>query len=382
MTRTRIRAAGLAVGLLAAITGTGCGGDMPASPSGAANVAIVVGAHANAPAPTLTAPALDRLRAAVEGERTVAVVAAGGQPTVVRQADIALGCQNPDSCKAAVQATLDGIEREVRDVRPAGQESDLLAALALAADAVGDRPPPTTIAVIDSGLSTAGALRFQEPGVLDADPGELAEFLAARGELPDLAGTSVLFAGLGDVAPPQEPLALPQRTNLREIWTAIATRAGATDVQVLTEPLREPPLPDLPAVAPVPVHAAADLGCFGTLRQADLAFRPDLASFVDAASARATLAPMARCLAELGRPVRLTGTTASAGTEEGRRVLSQQRADAVAGLLAELGVPAGLITTRGLGHQVPPCVPDRDAAGALLPDLAAQNRQVIVEPAP
>ena len=74
----------------------------------------------------------------------------------------------------------------------------------------------------------------------------------------------------------------------------------------------------------------------------------------------------------------LVGTTATAGTAQGRKQLSQMRADAVKELLVDMGVPAEHITTRGVGINHPDHVPDVTDDGLLLPGPAAQNRAVFV----
>lgn len=361
-----------------------CSGPAPDPPEIAAaegsGLAFVVGAHANAPAPELRGDIPALVTALVRAEGSASVVVASSPPQVEENGPVRLDCNSEPACVQRTTAWTDRIAASVRGARASTPESDLLESIELGAATLRSLSGPKTLVVIDSGLQTAGALRFQDGGLLDADPDEVAEYLASADAVPDLRGMTVVFSGIGDVASPQQILRTPQKRNLRDIWTTIARRGGAADVRVVDDPLTAEPAPGLPPVTVVPVPAIDPATCLGALRDTDVAFLPDTASLADPAAAAAALDPLARCLIDLGRPVTLTGTTSSAGTPDGQQRLSAQRAETIKVELARRGVPTDAITTRGLGFQQPPCVPDRDAAGALLPGPAAQNRQVIVEP--
>jgi outer membrane protein OmpA-like peptidoglycan-associated protein len=88
---------------------------------------------------------------------------------------------------------------------------------------------------------------------------------------------------------------------------------------------------------------------------------------------------LAREITEGKFKVTLTGTTASAGTEEGRRTLSLLRAEAVKELLVDLGVASRAITARGVGINHPRHVDDLDVDGNLIPAAAIKNRAVFVQ---
>lgn len=128
--------------------------------------------------------------------------------------------------------------------------------------------------------------------------------------------------------------------------------------------------PEVDVIGPLPTVTV--------LRDGTVGFVPDQAVLKDPAAARAVLADYAKAIKD-GRRALLTGTTASDGTPEYRRQLSEKRAGAVRDLLVGLGAPADRISTRGLGSDFPGYVPDRDAQGNLDPIPAAQNRQVIIE---
>jgi outer membrane protein OmpA-like peptidoglycan-associated protein len=377
---TRAITAALAVLVTASVAA--CGNPTTGDPDTAPGVSVVVGAHANAPMPDLRGRAADLVDDAIRADGTLAVTSNPPDPAVARSGPVHLDCNIEQACEQRAAQRSAELNAMITSLRATAPESNLLEAISQAAAALADHPGPRTLVVLDSGLQTTGSLRFQDPGVLGADPDTLARYLAEQDELPDLRGLTVVLSGIGDVADPQQPLPFPIRRNLQQIWAALARAAGAADVQVLDTPLTAATGADLPPVTVVPVPLTDPSRCFGSLRETDVGFRPDSAELIDPALAAAALDPLAACLRDLNRPVTLTGTTASAGTSAGQIALSTQRAEAIKTELINRGVTAAAITTRGIGYTVPPCQPDRDSSGRLLPGPAAQNRQVIVEAQP
>lgn len=237
-----------------------------------------------------------------------------------------------------------------------------------------------TIVLVDSGLQTMGILDYTQRGMLRADPSDLVDGLRGSGQLPDLSGLRVFVVGLGDTAAPQEALDPASRTALVEQWTALLTAAGADCVGVDPLPLTGAAPAVAPTVPTVPVPDVAPLEPSNTvvLTADSVAFVSDSAQLRDPEFARKKLASIAADLVDSGSGVRLTGTTATDGTEAGRLELSRLRAEAVKATLVELGVPAERITTRGVGTHHPGHVDDLDSDGRLIPPKAAQNRTVIL----
>lgn len=353
---------------------TACGGTPPSDPSG--GLAIVLGGRANMPPAAVHGVARQVSSDAVDTRSPVSVVVADGAPFVLEDATLLRGAgaaDDVDRRRAAFRSVLASAAAK-------SPESDLLGALALAARAVQPTPGRHTILVVDSGLSTAGALDFRRPGLLDADPADLAGSLQAEGVLPDLGGVHVIFQGLGDTAAPQPPLDPVAREQLIDLWTAIALAGGALDVNIERTPLEGEPPAGRPAVSVV--GATGGFRCTGNdlvLDGGGVAFAADTAAFRDPAAASATLQPIADALRSAGVAATLTGTTADVGDAAGQRRLSQQRAEAVAALLVDLGVPTDKLRAVGLGSDFPGYVADHDAQGRLLPAAAALNRKVVVE---
>jgi outer membrane protein OmpA-like peptidoglycan-associated protein len=353
----------------------GCGASSDGDPGA---LALIVGAHSNMVAPSLITAVREEIDTASGLGSPATVIVPDGTPAVSAALELATPNDNP----LYKQDQVNQLNTLIDNTRADSPEVDLLAALSLAARSVTDAAGPRTIIVIDSGLQTAGALRFQDQdgALLDANPAEVVDLLRRTQQLPDLTGMRVVFTGLGDTAPPQPPLPQPARAVLVQLWQEIVTAAGGT-----TE-IKQAPLPStrtldgLPpvSVVPVAVRSVGPPPAVTVLRDGTVGFLPDQAAFRDPAQARAVLADYAREIRNGKRAV-LTGTTASVGDPAGRVRLSRDRANAVRNLLIELGAPADRIAARGVGSDFPGYVPDRDAQGNLDPLAAAQNRQVVIE---
>ncbi|MGH3819106.1 MAG: OmpA family protein [Pseudonocardiaceae bacterium] len=357
----------------------GCGDNKAAAAPGA--LAVIVGAHSNMVAPSLLGTVKDEIGAASELGSPATVIVDDGNP----RASAPLSLSPANDNQLIRQDQLDQFRNLIGKTRADNPEVDLLAALALAARSVSDAAGPKTIVVIDSGLQTTGALRFQDQGgaLLNADPDEVVDQLRRTQQLPNLTGMRVVFTGLGDTAAPQQPLPTPARAVLVALWTKIVTSAGGKPE------VKQTPLPStrtlsgLPPVTIVPVAAQSigPLPSITVLRDGTVGFVPGQAVFREPDQARTVLADYAKAIKN-GKKALLTGTTASDGTPEYRFQLSAKRADAVRDLLISLGAPADQISTRGVGSDFPGYVPDRDQQGNLNPIPAAQNRQVIIELGP
>lgn len=374
MSRRSIRSTvAFGIGLLVV---AGCGGTGGNGEPGA--LAVIVGAHSNMVAPSLLNAVRAEIETASDLGSPATVIVPDGSPTAEATLDLATPNDNP----LYKQDQVNQLNTLIDNTRADSPEVDLLGAIALAARSVTDAPGAQTIIVIDSGLQTTGALRFQDQNgaILDANPSEVVDQLRRTGQLPDLTGIRVVFTGLGDTAAPQQTLPQPARAVLVELWKTIVEAAGGT------AEIQEAPLPNtrkldgLPpvTVVPVAVRSIGPVPSVTVLRDGTVGFLPDQAVFRDPGQARSVLTDYAREI-QNGKQAVLTGTTASAGDEAGRLQLSRDRANAVRELLISLGAPADRIEARGVGSDFPGYVPDRDAQGNLDPLRAAQNRQVIIE---
>jgi outer membrane protein OmpA-like peptidoglycan-associated protein len=346
-------------------------------------VVLIIGAHRNAPVPSLDQRLKCQVTAAISGGKPVLIVVSAGQPKLIipKLASVHGGTlAQQDSPR--VQQDLQRVGQAIADARPDSPGADDLAALAVAADAARSAGiPHAALALIDSGLDDRGALNFTVRGMVAAAPTEVARQLKASGNLPDLHGFTVLLVGLGYTTPPQAPLPAKWRSNITQIWTTVVTSAGAR-TEIIPQPAQSASVKTSQPVKPVPVPVDKPVqpntrASIVFTQESPVGFKPNRTSFTDPAAAAKALTPIARWLAaDPSRHARLEGTTADVGPMTGQMRLSSLRADRVRGELIALGASPAQISTKGVGSDFPQFTPDRDAAGTLLAASAALNRSV------
>lgn len=395
--RERTAGAGIAlavaaiVAALCALAMEGCAHEEANGASSPASCAFVVGAHANAPLPKVDC-AVEYLAAAVDSNGYVEVISAEGNPrSAVPGAIVGSTARTASKRSQENEQWRAALPAYLAEVRAQTPQVDTLAAVGLAARALSEAPGEHRIVVMDSGLSTTGALDFTQGALIDADADEVASWLVEHGEVPDLAGVALDWYYLGDVAAPQRQIPSAQIDNLRAIWRAVLERAGATvtfhDALPGTEVAEG--LPEVDAIE-MPERIALPESLRGgevvqvEFKESDIRFLGDSDAFVDEAHARDAVASCITLMKERGATCLVEGVTASADPAQGEAgkefvfELSRRRADAVAELFLEAGVDPAAIETRGCGDEYASCVPDRDEEGRLIPSAAAENRKVVI----
>jgi hypothetical protein len=349
------------------------------SPPASGDLAIVIGAHSNAPMPKLVGRMLSTAEVAVRNRQSIKLILNSGSPQVL---DPYRGdCINSFACQQDTARLESLVERE----SSSSPGNNLLDAIDVASRALSDETGTKTLGIIDSGLQTAWPLQFQDSSTLiDADAGDIVQYVESKGPLPNLKGIHVILSGIGDTAAPQGPLNIGQRDALVGIWTAICNAAGAASVYSERFPLTTAPHVGQAPVPTVSISSPAIPASVGpasrfVVPDKVLGFIPDTANFIDRGATLDLLKPIAVAMSTLHGNLLLTGTTAKSGTVAGQLSISLARANAVERVLVELGVPAARITTRGVGTNNPGYVPDVDQDGRLLPGPAAANRTVIVQ---
>lgn len=264
-------------------------------------------------------------------------------------------------------------------------ESDMLSALSLAANSLAHASGDRTILVVDSGMSTAGAMAFQNTGLLEphADVDAMVERVRSAGALPDLTGVTVRWFGLGSVEDPQPLLDTAAKSRLKSLWTKLITAANGEVVFDDTPMMKVTgdDLPTVPEVTPVPV-GAFDLGAAPSLEvslpDTEVGFEADVDVLRNEEVAKSRIQEAAAQIRSSGvSEVRVTGCTSSWGTAEHRQDLSERRAEVVAGLLENNGVKVTSIT--GRGYECPHQIVDTNADGTPIEELMAVNRRVIIQ---
>ncbi len=387
MISRRLTRAGLAVAAIVMI-GAGLTACASATASGAScdqsqkrNMGVVAGSTANAPTASLAASAVAQLAEVGKTNGSVTVVVPSGRPQVMGTTLIGSTAQDSIVCQNDQRTKLTQITGYINGLKASAPQVDFLASIDQAARNLGSKP--MGVLVMGSGLQTTDPLNFATSGVLYAEPTQVVSDLQSRSLLPtDLKGVTVYWSGMGDVAGSQTPLTVPARSNLVAIWTAIVKAAGGT-LALLPEPASGSAASGLPAVSTVPIEAVqtkTDWTHPVVIRNSDLLFVKDTATFSNPAAAQNVLSQIVPSIEQNGQPVTITGTASKdqATNNTADLALSQRRADAVKAALVQLGVPANLLTAKGVGYEWCGWKSETDSSGAYSDALAEQNRSVIL----
>jgi OmpA-OmpF porin, OOP family len=347
-------------------------------------VVFAVSGRADSPAPTLTTSMQTAATMAVDDGSPIGIVDVDGDPALIEAGAFSDKGANPIALANDQQAYLSSLAAAIQATRATHPDVDVLDALEVAGRALHAACNyGGTIYLEDSGLQETGAVNFRQ-GMLGAAPGDVVSFLAKEGELPELRGLNMVLVGIGDTAPPQQPLSIGQRDNLIAIWTAIAKAGGAVSVSVDPSPRNGVSAPEhVPPVQLVPVPAlqawAPSDHTYVFPDEGPVGFLPNLAKFRDPAAAIAALRGLGTYLA--ANPsvrIKLTGTTARVPPLSGCIGLSLQRAEAVRRVLLTYGAHLDQISIAGVGWEFPGYENDQGPGGILLPGPAEHNRSVIV----
>jgi OmpA-OmpF porin, OOP family len=359
--RCMIAAAAIAV---SAILAAGCASQGPAADPGSPGpappspampqvctkngpVVFAVAGRLNSPAPVLTGAMQSAAATAVREGSAIGLVDLDGRPRLVMAGAFRDPGVNSVALRAAQQHFLSSLTNAVEHIRAAWPHADVLDALNVAGHAIRAACPyGGTIYLEDSGLQETGVVNFRQTGMLSADPAAVASFLTRHHDLPYLADTTVVLAGIGDTAPPQVPLSIGEQDNLTAIWSAIAKAGGATSVQVDPAPVSGPAPVHVPAVLLVPLPAVSSVpgpGGIITYRLPGvLLFYFESATLVRTADA--VLRPLAEQARRRHLEVSITGYASPEGSVTYNVALSKRRAIAVRDRLIALGLPPAQIT--------------------------------------
>lgn len=242
-----------------------------------------------------------------------------------------------------------------------------------------------------TGLGTTGYLDFKN-NLLSAEPEVIVGMLKDREALPDLAGITIYWLGIGQVEKPQEKLTPKQTKNLENIWMAVVEAAGGEFIpndyitvagkMKQSEELPSVSLVDIPSDKPIvfepEVLESEEAGVFEkpmVLGESQVQFIGDESNYLHPETAVETIRPIAEYLLEHEAVnLLLIGSTAGDETNDSTLRLSQERAEAVRNTLTELGVEAGRITAIGMGSDDPWHIKDAGYEGP----VASSNRKVVL----
>lgn len=285
--------------------------------------------------------------------------------------------------KQIAKKNCDQIMSECSNAKAKTPEIDTLSAITQAAKSIQGSLGDKTLLIFDSGLSTTGLLNFAKQNLIDSDPDKIVEQLDEKHYIPDLNGFSVVWTGIGQTCGDQTPLTENYKYKLEKLYDAILSAGGAT-VTFNHEPIQGEEPEGVPECSIVPV-VEDSLDIDGALPEVvkfdetKISFVSDEAEFVSELDAYDALKPVADILVNnTDMKVLIVGSTATDGTPEGCRKLSQMRADKVKDTLIELHVNPNQLSTYGAGQSSTPFRVVDLIDGELVETEAAKNRAVYI----
>lgn len=365
---------------------TACGQASSASTQTPVAVAVVLGNRQNTKKPNLNGSALNSLvQQAIKSACFISWTVVDGQPQCKNEYKISApstaGLSETQINRIYTQETSSTLSN-MAATKAETPEADVLQAIDIASRSLSDAPQGASkqLIVLDSGLSTAGALNFTTSDFLDADSNVAINHLATNKDIPDLSGITVTFVGLGDVSLPQQQLTGPEADNLKSIWTGIVKKGGGK-VNILNSLSGEAgPITGYPVVTPVSglTVATTSFDNSSAVVFRNILFTGDSAKYVDIQAATSALQPAASYMkAHPDYSILLIGTTAGDGDKDYCLNLSKARAEAVRATLISMGISGDRITTVGQGYEDEWHLPDV-SSGYLIESVAALNRKVVL----
>lgn len=375
---------------------TGC---EPASASDPTHIVVVYGNHNNAPTPDLSVIEDQFLDAALT-YGSITVVEDDGAPFIALRETASKPAANISSTnreRKAKRFIADVGEKIQTEAIPKTAEVNTIKAIQLGARELSDKSGKKVLILMDSCVSTTGALDLTQNYLENLNIDETISMLDSNKEIPDFSNVDEIVSyGIGDVSSPQKELGSVARYNLISLWEGIFTAGGceASTCSTVFSAEESGTTAEMPAVSTISVRetirgpqyddeTSSEPINFSDndiieIPESQVEFVPDTANFQDVDSSKATLEPLAETLKLEDTQCVLIGMTATSGGADSSRTLSKQRAEAVSGILQQLGVSEEQVICIGTGYDSTPFhVQDTDGAGNLDESLAARNRCVL-----
>lgn len=370
------------------------------------NVALIVSPTANEYKPDLDL-AKSQIYDACYSYSTVTTTIDDGNPYLITPMDLSnvkheanLSDNNKDRYATAyLQQYYQTIEEEAVAKTA---EKDTIKAITLAVNSLSNCEGNKTIVLVDNGISTTGEMAFDN---FNIDVESTIENLDAD-TLPNMTGYTVIWYNMGRVTGNQEELSSQNLNNLRDIWEGILKKAGAVnvDIKLTASSNYELNSGDLPTVSAVEVGNPPNWIYYDDVKEelsnktegekdtimdsslnSGISFDGDTIQFVadtcellDYNATTETLTPIIQYMKNHPEfNLVVLGTTATVGTQESAISFSEGRAETIAKLLSNEGIPLDSITTIGLGYEHKFHIDDLEEDGTLNSN-AEKNRAVIL----
>lgn len=355
--------------------------------SSSQNVALVIAQHDNFPAVSLNNQSISSTiyDACLSYGRVTATVC-DGLPFLAGDYTINKPNVNVDNTKRKqlAEKNCNQIILECSTAKAKTAEIDTLSAISQAAKSIQNSENSKTLLIFDSGLSTTGLLNFSAQNLIDADISDIVEQLKAKHSIPNVKGCNIIWSGLGQTCGEQSPLTEYYKFRLQEIYNAIITAGGASNVTFNNEPIQGEEPEGVPECSVVPVvedslnitSAIPEIIKFDDTK---ISFVSDKAEFVSEEKAQEALKPISKVLNDnTDTKILVIGSTATDGTKSGCKTLSKMRADKVKETLLKQNVLESQILTYGAGQETT-CFRVNDIKnGKLIESEAQKNRAVYI----
>lgn len=329
----------------------------PYSPPPTGSIAVVLGNTQNTPKPKLSSDVVSLLRETMllhKGETAeevlsaMAFVSAAGNGQVMDLGDLELVDIGVNTTVAERDAAKNVrlIEDRLNKAKPTDNGADYLEAILLAKQ---NADSGANIVVVGSGLSDAGDIDFAHSNLLNDEAARSAALkrLVRTYGRNYLVDSAVTFAGLGDTAPPQEPLASKQKEIVRDFYRQVITALGGK-ASVETRTQTGDPVTTKFTVS------TTDTGCGDVgLRFGDesIQFVSNEATFIDEKQARQALLHVKEIYDDNPSAIELIkidGYIAHVPAKD-PKLLSGARAETVLKELEQLGIPRNKLEAEGKG---------------------------------
>lgn len=336
----------------------------------ACNLAIVYASRSNSAAGLSGVDDVEKeLNKTVAAEAFLAIVLADGNP---QSASTTIKLQSTNETRRRNEIRDDVNSILETDFAAQSPEVDIFKAISKADSALAQAPDnglKNLVMIIDSGISTKGAIDFTKPTTRNAllDPPSLVDALREDGELVQLNHIDkVVWYGLGLACGDQESPKPGTQEAMKGLYRTVFEAAGVdlpdSDEEIFKACNEVQPGIDSPSVTVVdmprvPLDENGKPILKGDKLEFDegnssLVFEFGTSEFSDPAKAEEELRDYINQLIDFpDLRVMVYGYTDATGSPNANQVLSEQRAAAVGALLESAGVNSSQITVEGKGES-------------------------------
>ena len=393
--------------VLVATTLAGCGGATKSDPASSPakgqeiHLAVIVGSHANAPRPNLGLIE-DHVYNACYTYGSVTLVCDDGDPfTIVIDIPPEDDNLSITKYKQIANEQTKQILSAASGLQPKTEEVNTLRSIQLGARSLAsveaesdDVEVVRQMVVLDSCLSTTGALSFSEHNLSSIDTADIVAQLQEIGEIPVLDDVSVTVYTCGDTAgKKQKELPEASRKVLKSVWESILV-AGNADVNIkddlpLSSTYDEEAMPSVTPVIVVQdivdIHHIEDVddafaeGGVISFDEKSIAFEMGTANLANKDAAKDVLNYVVEYMnTHPDLKILVCGTTACWGGEEYCKALSNDRASVICQLLInDFGIDKSRVQATGVGYSFDDFYTyDHTPDGELDEAIAPSNRSV------